>query len=73
VSTDVSVDIKMKCEDERKKLEPYCQIIKKNTELFSIYSADTLIDALRAYCSEKGLNYELQKDKYKIRIAFPSE
>ena len=41
--------------------------------MFSIYSADTLIDALKAYCTEKGLKFEIQKDKYKVKIRFPSE
>jgi hypothetical protein len=67
------IDVKMKAQDEQGTLEPYCQIIKKNTELFSIYSADTLLDALRAYCTERGLKHDVQKDKHKLRIAFPSE
>ena len=63
----------MKAEDEKTCLDPYNQIIKKNTELFSIYSADTLMDALKAYCTERGLKYKVQEDKHKIKIAFPSE
>jgi len=32
-----------------------------------------LIDALKAFCSEKGLTFDVIKDKYKIKIHFPSE
>lgn len=45
----------------------------KNTELFSLYSADTLLDALKAFCIEKELKFEIPEDKYKIKIHFPSE
>lgn len=63
----------MKAEDEKDCLEPYNQIIKKNTELFSVYSAETLLSALKAFCTEKGLKYDVQQDKHKIKITFPSE
>jgi len=54
-------------------LDPYVPIVNKNTELFSVYSAETLLDALKAYCTEKVLKYEIVKDKYKMKIHFPSE
>lgn len=44
---------------KNEKLDPYIQIVSKNTELFSIYCAQTLLDAMRAFCSEKGLKFEI--------------
>lgn len=70
-ASDIEIKVKQECEIGT--LEPYVQIVAKNTELFSIYSADTLIDALRAFCSEKGLKFDIQKDKYKVKMHFPSE
>jgi len=32
-----------------------------------------LLDAIKAYCTEKGLKYDAIKDKYKIKMHFPSE
>lgn len=63
----------MKSEEENKTLPQYTPIVKKNTELFSIYSAETLIDALKAFCAEKSLQFEILKDKYKVVIKVPGE
>jgi hypothetical protein len=63
----------MKVDSESESLEPYVKVVNKNTELFSPYTAETLLDALKAYCTEKGVKYELKNDKHKMKIHFSSE
>jgi len=51
-------------------LEQYVRIIQKQTELFSTFDADVIFEALTEIATLKCLNYEIAKDKYKIKMAF---
>jgi serine/threonine protein kinase len=51
-------------------LEDYVRLIAKQTELFSTFDADTLLEELIKLSETMALSHEVAKDKYKIKMEF---
>jgi len=49
-------------------LDEYIRVVNKNTELFSSYDADTLLDTICDFAEKQGYKFEVAKDKYKIKL-----
>lgn len=44
------------------------RVVNKNTDLFSTYDADTLLDTIVDFAEKQGYKYEVAKDKYKVKV-----
>jgi hypothetical protein len=51
-------------------LDEYVGVISKKTEMFSTYSADEIFEVLDELANAQTLNYEVAKDKYKMKMMF---
>jgi len=49
-------------------MEEYVKIVNKNTELFSLFDAETLWTALLEFVESQGIKHEMAKDKYKMKL-----
>jgi len=47
------------------------RVINKNTELFSTYDPDTILETILDYLKEMGYDkFTVSKDKYKVKLQF---
>jgi hypothetical protein len=70
-SDEDEADEEMKIEDASivpRKLDQYVRVVHKNTEFFSTYDAEMLLQNLSAYANETGFEMTVQSDKYKIKL-----
>jgi hypothetical protein len=59
---------KFAIDDSKRNLEEYVRVINKNTELFSTYDAEAILETILDYLKEMGYDkFKLSKDKYKIK------
>jgi len=49
-------------------LDEYFRVVNKNTEVFSTYDPDTLLDTIVDFAEKQGFKYEVAKDKYKVKL-----
>jgi len=49
-------------------IDEYFRVINKNTEMFSSYDPDTLLDTIVDFAEKQGFKFDVAKDKYKVKF-----
>lgn len=57
----------------KRTMEPYLEIVNKNTEFFSTMDPETLINEIGGYLQEKGHVVKLDAKKYKMKVVLKTE
>ena len=65
---------KFEIDESKRHLGEYVRVINKNTEIFSTADPSILLEALLGYIKMMGYSqYQVSKDKYKVKLSFISK
>lgn len=57
----------------KRTLEPYIEVVKRNTEIFTIADPDSIINEVGGFLQDEGHLVSLDAKKYKLKVTLKAE